>query len=92
MDFTQLRLKGVLYSPNMEYTLVSIGRLDEEGFSALFGQGKCLLKGPDGEKVGEVLRTSGRVYKVEHELGTANVVVETLTLGQLHRRLGHSSI
>jgi len=91
-EFTQLCLKGVLFSPNVEYTLVSIGRLDEEGFSALFGHGRCLLRGPDGERVGEVLRTSGKVYKVEHEVGTANAVVDSLTLGQLHRRLGHSSI
>jgi hypothetical protein len=92
MDFTQLRLKGVLYSPNIKYTLVSISWFDEEGFSALFGQGKCLLRGPDSEKVGEVLRTSGRVYKVEHELGTANVVVDTLTLGlRLSREEGRGT-
>ena len=90
-DSSQLRLKNVLYSPNVEYTLVSIGRLDEDGFTALFGHGKCVLRGPDDEKVGEVNRTSGKVYKVEHELGIANVAVDLLTLRQLHRWLGHPS-
>ena len=64
-DYSQLRLTGVLYSSNVEYTLVSIGRLNEEGFTALFGHGRCLLRGPDEEKIGEVLRTSEKVYKVE---------------------------
>ena len=90
--FTQLRLQGVLYSPNVAYTLVSIGRLDDAGFSATFGQGKCVLRGPDDQLVGEVARNSRRIYKVEHEEGIANPAVETLTLQQLHRRLGHPSV
>jgi len=48
----------VQYYPNIAYTLVSIGRLDDEGYTAKFGKGKCVLEGPDGEKIGEVLRTT----------------------------------
>jgi hypothetical protein len=91
-SFTKLRLTDVQYSPNVAYTLVSIGRLDEEGFTATFGHGKCVLHGPDEEKVGEVKRTARKAYKVEHEEGIANVAEETLTLDQLHRRMGHASI
>jgi hypothetical protein len=91
-SFTKLRLTDVQYSPNVAYTLVSIGRLDEEGFTALFGHGKCVLRGPDGEKIGEVQRTGRKAYKVEHEEGMANAAEETLTLDQLHRRMGHASI
>ena len=72
--------------------MVSIGRLDEEGFTATFGHGKCVLRGPDERKVGEVMRTVRKAYKVEHEEGTANVAEETLTLDQLHRRMGHASV
>jgi len=54
-DHTELRLSNVLYSPNVGYTLVSIGRLDENGFSALFGKGKCVLRGPDDELLGVVI-------------------------------------
>ena len=91
-DFTKLRLTDVQYTPNVAYTLVSIGRLDEEGFTAQFGHGKCVLRGPDGEVIGEVQRTARKAYKVEHEERTANVAEETLTLDQLHRRMGHASI
>jgi hypothetical protein len=90
--FTKLRLTDVQYSPNVAYILVSIGRLDEEGFTAKFGHGKCVLRGPDGEKIGEVQRMGRKAYKVEHEEGMANVAEETLTLDQLHCQMGHTSI
>ena len=64
---SQLWLTDVLYLPEVSYTLVSIGRLDEKGFTVTFGGGKCILVGLDGVKVGEVLRKSSRIYKVEHE-------------------------
>lgn len=47
-DFTQLRLVEVLYSPEVGYTLISIGKLDDHGFSTTFGGGKCVLQAPDG--------------------------------------------
>ena len=89
--FCKLRLTGVQFSPDIAYTLVSIGQLDEDGFSAHFGGGKCLIRGPDGEKVGEVLRASRKVYRVEHSEGEANVAVKVLTLDRFHRCMGHIS-
>jgi hypothetical protein len=89
---SQLRLIDALFSPTVGYMLVSIGQLDDAGYTALFGHGKCLLTGPDGERIGEVSRTSQRVYRVEHDLPLANPAIETLTLAQIHRRLGHPSI
>ena len=74
----------VQYSPNVAYMLVSIGRLDDEGYTAKFGKGKCVLEGPDGEKIGEVLRVMQKAYKVEHEEGMANAAEETLTFNRLH--------
>jgi hypothetical protein len=41
MDISKMKLTEVLYSPEVGYTLISIGRLDEAGFSATFGQGQC---------------------------------------------------
>jgi len=90
--FTRLRLTDVQYSPHVAYTLVSIGRLDKEGFTTQFGHGKCVIWGSDGEKIGEVQRTARKAYKVEHEMGMANVAEETLTIDELHRRMGHASI
>ena len=67
--FRKLRLTGIQFSPDIAYTLVSIGQMDEDGFSAHFGGVKCLIRGPDGEDIGEVLRASRKVYRVEHSEG-----------------------
>jgi len=90
-DISQLRLTEVLYSPEVGYTLISIGKLDEKGFSATFSDGKCVIHGPDGKRVGEVPKNTKWLYRVEHEGEQANPGVETLTLDQLHRRMGHIS-
>lgn len=91
VDFTKLQLTEVLYSPEVGYTLVSIGKLDDKGFSATFSCGKCILKGPDGSHVGKILKTSKGLYRVDHEPESANIVVEQLTLDQFHCRMGHIS-
>ena len=88
---TQLRLLEVLYSPEVAYTLVSIGRLDEDCFFATFGGGKCTIRDANEEVVGVVPKILTRIYKVEHEEGVANEAEERLTLGCFHRRMGHVS-
>ena len=50
----------------------------------MFGGGKCVLHGLDGVKIGEVLRKSLRIYKVEHEEKVASTAEEKLTLEQFH--------
>ena len=93
-DSSQLHLTEVLYSPEVGYTLISIGRLDDMGFSATFSGGKCLIQGPDGNRVGEVPKDKRGLYRVqhEHELEEANVAAaDALTLDQFHRRMGHIS-
>ena len=90
-DISQLHLTEVLYSPEVGYTLVSVGRLDDNGFSATFGGGKCVIRGPDGEELGSVPKTTRGLYKVVHEGESANIAVEAVTLDQLHRRMGHIS-
>jgi hypothetical protein len=67
VDISQLSLTEVLYSPEVGYTLVSVGRLDDKGFSLMFAGGKCTIKGPDGAWVGEVPKNSNGLYKVAHE-------------------------
>ena len=62
VDVSQLRLTEVLYSPEVGYTLISVGRLDDCGFEVKFGDGKCTITSPDGEKVGEIPKENG-LYK-----------------------------
>ncbi|KAJ3738565.1 hypothetical protein DFH05DRAFT_1408736, partial [Lentinula detonsa] len=72
-----------------------MGKLDDHGFTATFAGGKCTIHGPSGDLVGEIPKTPGGLYRVdrggkEAKSGEA-VAVETITLDQLHRRMGHIS-
>ena len=66
----------VLYSAEVGYTLVSIGRLDEATFTVVFGGGQCMLRGEDGVEIGVVPRMPTRVYKVEREEAVASAAEE----------------
>jgi hypothetical protein len=91
VEASQLRLTEVLYSPEVGYTLVSIGRLDDMGFTSTFGGGRCVIRAPDGARVGVIPKNSKGLYRIEHELDSANAVGEKISIDQLHRRLGHIS-
>ena len=66
---------------------------DQKGFSATFSGGKCAIHGPSGEQVGEILKSSTGLYKVEHERGgEVNPAEKILTLDMLHCHLGHISL
>lgn len=73
------------------YTLVSIGRLDELGYSATFADGKCTLCDSAEEIVGQIPRTSKGLYRVVHDAssGSVHAALETVTVMELHRRMGH---
>ena len=70
---------------------MSIRRLDEAGFTVVFGGRKCMLLGEDEVMIGVVPRTLTRVYKVGHEEGTANAAEEQLTMDKFHCCMGHIS-
>src|SRR5271169_5112119 len=90
-EMSKLQLVEVLYSPEVGYTLISVGNLDDKGFVVTFGGGKCTIAGPDGKRVGEIPKNRKGLYRVEHDYGSADAMVEELTLDQFHRRMGHIS-
>ena len=47
-NISQLKLTEVLYSPEVGYTLVSVGHLDDKGFAVTFSGSQCTIRGPDG--------------------------------------------
>ena len=53
-DITQLKLTEVLYLPEVGYTLISIGCLDEKGFTVTFLGSQCTIHGPDGSQIDAV--------------------------------------
>ncbi len=93
---SQLWLAEVLYSPKIGYTLVSVGRLDQAGYTLTFGQGQCHIKDPDGNHVGAIPRSETGLYRVIHDSAdgsTANAETPTIvTEDELHHCMGHLSI
>ena len=51
-DISRLRLTEVLYSKEVGYMLVSVGRLDELRLSTTFADGFYTIRGTDGETIG----------------------------------------
>ena len=78
----------VLHTPSVAYTLVSLGALDAEGYHMSITEGYLEILDPDGQRLGKVMRTPRKLYRVNHASESANAV-EVLTLMELHRHLGH---
>ncbi|THH06248.1 hypothetical protein EW146_g9669 [Bondarzewia mesenterica] len=64
---SQLCLTEVLYSPEVGYTLISIGQLNKLSFSTTFVRGTCIIHAPSGEHVGIIPCTKHGLYHVVHD-------------------------
>ena len=53
-ETSKLHLTEVLYSPEVGYTLISVGKLDDLGYTLTFGGGKCTIHAPSRDVVGVV--------------------------------------
>ncbi|KAF5373725.1 hypothetical protein D9758_000722 [Tetrapyrgos nigripes] len=54
-------VRNVLYVPELANTLVSIGELDDAGYTVTFGGGQAVICGPDGKICGSIPK-SNRLY------------------------------
>ncbi|PIL37456.1 transcription factor [Ganoderma sinense ZZ0214-1] len=96
---TNIRLKDVLYTPDLRYNLISVGRIDDAGFQTTFADGNCIIVDPEGQTVGRIPKTGG-LYLVRRErddgattaAAATAPVVETLTEMEAHRRFAHIPI
>jgi hypothetical protein len=81
-------LHGMLHTPAVGCTLISVAALDEEGYHAHIGTGHLEFTLPQGECIGHIPWTQGCLYKVVHTSESANAI-ESMSLMELHRHLGH---
>ena len=51
---SEVLLQGVLYTPAVAYTLVSLGTLNAEGYHMSVGDGKLEIADPYGHRVGQI--------------------------------------
>jgi hypothetical protein len=90
---TNVTLKDAFYVPDMTRTLISIGKLDQAGFSAEFGGQKCIIRAPAKKVIAQLPLING-LYKVNEKsssLESANVAVQKVSLAEAHQIMGHVS-
>jgi len=94
---SKIRLQSVLYTPAVGFSLVSISRIDDAGFSVTFGNQYCTIHNKVGDVIGSIAK-SKNLYQVirqpNAQLGSSNVakIVDEptkLSIMELHRRMGH---
>ena len=90
-DMSTIRLIEVLYAPEIGYTLISIGRIDNAGSTVTFGGGCCTITTVSGTVIGKIPKSPKGLYHVEHaaETGSANVAEQKCTILELHCCMGH---
>jgi hypothetical protein len=86
-----LSLYNVLYVPSVSYMLVSLGTLDEEGYSSHIRDGHLQLISLSGELIINVTCNMSCLYKYECSPESTHAV-ELMMLMELHSCLGHISI
>ena len=90
---TRAVLKNAVYAPDMAFTLISIGRLDEAECTVTFRKGMCTIRNPQGRIMATIPRADGlyRLVNPDNHGNSeyANVASVKLTISEAHRRLGH---
>ena len=79
---SELVLHNVLHAPSIGYTLVSLGALDEEGYTSHIAGGRLRITSPHGEQIADIARTC-HLYRVEHSPEFAHVTELMLSM-ELH--------
>jgi hypothetical protein len=62
---TKIKLTKVLYTPDVSYVLVSVGRIDDAGYYTTFGGGRCEIADAKRKVIGIILKKGG-VYRTYH--------------------------
>jgi Reverse transcriptase (RNA-dependent DNA polymerase)/gag-polypeptide of LTR copia-type/GAG-pre-integrase domain len=90
---TKVVFKNAIHAPGMAFTLISISRLDQAGYSVTFNKSLCSIKNPSGKTIATIPHSDG-LYKIAASkasdvAGSANVAAGKMTISEAHRKLGH---
>lgn len=85
-----LTLKNVLYVPELDGNILSVGKIEELNFKVTFHNGKAEVRRSNGETILSATR-SGRLYTVEELCSSSRLSKRgcTVDVSLWHRRLGH---
>ena len=92
-DGSILCLGNLLFVPQLEANILSLGRLDEEGYRMIMGEGKLTIFNSNGNLFAEVYRSKGRLYLLKLSIVDQCLIAsEDTTEDWLwHSRFGHLS-
>ena len=84
-------LKNVLYVPNIEQNLMSVGQLVGDGFSLLFKDSLCVIRDCKGvELVTVAMKNKSFPLYLDESSHFAHISIEDQS-SLMHKRLGHCS-
>lgn len=83
-----ISLANVLYVPNLDSNLLSVGRIEDMGMTISFQNGRATIRNPNQKnKIILTAHKCGRLYKVEEQQMHKAHISKHEEL--MHRRLGH---
>ena len=62
MDGEEIKIEGVLYVPSLRVNILSLGKLDEDGFASTLGGGVLSIFDKEGKQFARVRKTNGSMY------------------------------
>ena len=90
---TNTILKEAIHAPDMAFTLILVGRLDDVKCSATFSGGMCTICNLSGHTMATIPCTNGLYHVTAPEdpstVNYASIAMVKLTISKAHRKLGH---
>ena len=88
-----LQICNVLFIPKLEANILSLGRLDEEGYRMIMGEGKLTIFNPNDQLFAKVHRSKGRLYLLKLSIVDQCLITteDTAEDWLWHSRFGHLS-
>ena len=91
--FTNITLRDVLHTPEIVFTLVSVGLIDEAGYTVTFKGSTCTICDASHKMVGCFPKREGLYWVDTNHAESASISLTdaSLSMTNAHRRLGHIS-
>ena len=90
---TKTILKEAIHAPDMAFTLISVGQLDDTKCSATFSSGMCTIRNPSGRTMATIPCANGLYHVTAPEDpptdNYVSIVMVKLTISEAHQKLGH---
>ena len=91
-DNTHITLKNVLYTSFLKANILSVGRLDEEGYDIRLHKGFLTIHDDIGILLTKVQRNSGRLYPLKLDIAEHCLQISEDRTWLWHKRYGHLNL